>query len=170
MAARRDSKTEDARTATIALPSDREIVITRTFDAPRTVVFDAWTNAEHVAHWWDPSGIPLAHCEIDLRPDGRFRFVHDGPDGVGHAFTGTYREIVPPSRLTFTTQVSPSGPTTIGTLDFQEHEGRTTLTITMACESMADRDALLEMRVDVGTARTLDNLGRYVGTIEREQQ
>jgi uncharacterized protein YndB with AHSA1/START domain len=146
------------------MPSDREIVITRAFDAPRTVVFDAWTKVEHVAQWWDPNRVPLAVCEIDLRPSGAFRFVNQGPDGVKHPFTGIYREIAPPTRLTFTTR-SPSGGESVGTLVFSEHEGRTTLTMTIACQSMADRDALLEMRIDVGTTRTLDNLDEYLGTI-----
>ena len=75
---------DKSRTATVTTPSDREIVITRAFDAPRTVVFDAWTKAEHVAEWWDPSRTPLAVCEIDLRPNGAFRFVNQGPEGLKH--------------------------------------------------------------------------------------
>jgi uncharacterized protein YndB with AHSA1/START domain len=151
--------------ATATTPSDREIVITRAFDAPRAVVFDAWTKAEHVSQWWDPGRTPLAVCEIDLRPNGAFRFVHQGPDGPKHPFTGIYREIAPPERLVFTTRVSPSGAESVGTLVFSEHKGRTTLTMTIACQSRADRDALLEMRIDVGTIRTLDNLDEYLGRV-----
>jgi uncharacterized protein YndB with AHSA1/START domain len=155
------------KSASVTLPSDREIVIMRDFDAPRTVVFDAWTKAEHVAHWWDPSRVPLAVCEIDLRPNGAFRFVNQGPAGPKHPFTGTYREIAAPDRLVFTTRISPSGAESVGTLVFTEHEGRTTLTMTIACQSMADRDALLTMRIDVGTTQTLDNLDEYLGKIGR---
>jgi uncharacterized protein YndB with AHSA1/START domain len=125
------------------------------------VVFEAWTKAEHVAQWWDPSRTPLAVCEIDLRPNGAFRFVNQGPVGTTHPFTGIYREIVAPSRLVFTTP-SPSGAESVGTLVFSEHKGQTTLTMTIACASRTDRDALLQMRVDVGTARTLDNLDEYL--------
>jgi uncharacterized protein YndB with AHSA1/START domain len=153
--------TEHTRGATVTTPSEREIVITRIFNAPRTVVFEAWTKTEHVAQWWDPNRIPLAVCEIDLRPNGTFRFVNQGPDGVTHPFTGTYREIAAPARLVFTTR-SPSGAESVGTLVFNEHDGQTTLTMTIACASRADRDALLEMRVDVGTTRTLDNLDEYL--------
>ena len=149
--------------ATIARPSDREIVITRAFAAPRRVVFDAWTKPEHVAQWWDPSRTPLAVCEIDLRPNGGFRFVRQGPSGSAHPFTGVYREIAPPQRLVFTTK-APSGAESIGTLVFTEHDGVTSLRMTIACQSKADRDALLEMRVDVGTMRTLDNLEKYLAT------
>jgi uncharacterized protein YndB with AHSA1/START domain len=150
--------------AQVVLPTEREIVITRIFDAPRTLVFDMWTHAEHVAHWWDPSGVPLAACEIDLRPGGAFRFVHGGAGGAGHAFAGVYREIEPPSRLVFTTP-SPSGATSTGTLAFGAVGEATLLTMTIACASRADRDALLAMRVDAGTARTLDNLDEYLGTV-----
>jgi uncharacterized protein YndB with AHSA1/START domain len=156
---------ENIRTAKVTMPSEREIVITRTFDAPRTVVFNAWTKAEHVAQWWDPTGVPLAVCEIDLRPNGAFRFVNAGPDGMKHPFTGMYREISAPARLVFTTRISPSGAESVGTLVFSEREGKTTLTMTIECRSMADRDALLKMRVDVGTTRTLDNLEAYLGKV-----
>jgi uncharacterized protein YndB with AHSA1/START domain len=158
------STIENTKTATVTTPSEREIVITRAFDAPRKVVFEAWTKAEHVAQWWDPSGAPLAVCEIDLRQDGAFRFVHRGSDGTRHPFTGKYLEIVAPARLVFTTR-SPSGAESLGTLLFSEDNGTTTLTMTIECQSTVDRDDLLKMRVDVGTTRTLDNLDEYLGTI-----
>jgi uncharacterized protein YndB with AHSA1/START domain len=109
---------ESGTSAKVTTPSEREIVITRAFDAPRTVVFAAWTKAEHVAQWWDPSRVPLAVCEIDLRPNGAFRFVNSGPEGMKHPFAGIYREIEPPARLVFTTRVSPSGAESVGTLVF----------------------------------------------------
>jgi uncharacterized protein YndB with AHSA1/START domain len=148
---------------TIATPSDRQIVITRLFDAPRALVFEAWTKAEHVAHWWDPSGAPLAVCEIDLRPNGAFRWVNRSPDGgEGHTFTGIYREIVPPERLAFT---APSSPEQVSTVVFIEEGKKTKLTITIACASKQERDAMLGMRVDAGTAQTLANLAAYLPTI-----
>src|SRR3954462_7791057 len=112
-----ETEMEKHRSATVTMPSEREIVITRTFAAPRALVFEAWTRAEQVARWWDPSRVPLAACEIDLRPGGAFRFVNAGPAGPGHAFAGVYREIEPPSRLVFETP-SPSGATSTGTLVF----------------------------------------------------
>jgi uncharacterized protein YndB with AHSA1/START domain len=147
--------------ATITLPSDREIRLVRLFNAPRHLVFDAWTKPEHVKHWWDPSGRPLATCEIDLRPGGTFRFVNSTPRGPGHAFTGTYREITPPVRLVFGSP-APGGTDSLGTLEFEERAGQTTLTLTMTAASKKARDAMLEMRIDGGTARTLDNLGEYL--------
>jgi uncharacterized protein YndB with AHSA1/START domain len=141
------------------------IVMTHVFDAPRAVVFDAWTKAEHVTQWWDPSGEPLAVCEIDLRPNGTFRWVHGGANGADYPFTGTYQEIAPPERLVFTSQAGPGSPESVGTLVFTEDGKQTKLTLTIECKSIEDRDALLEMRVDAGTAQTLKNLAEYLHTI-----
>ena len=145
---------------TITTPGDRQIVVTRIFDAPRAVVFEAWTKAEHVAQWWDPSGVPLVVCEIDLRPNGAFRWVNRAPDGgEGHSFTGNYREIAPPERLVF------AGLAGIATLVFTEDGKKTKLTMTIECATSKDRDALLQMRVDAGTAQTLENLAAYLPTV-----
>lgn len=158
MSAASDRSSENQ--ATVTTPGERDLVITRRFHAPRAVVFEAWTKPEQVTQWWDPSGTPLAKCEIDLRVGGDFRFVHRGE--AGHAFAGTYREIHPPERLVFTTKGGPGRADVIGRLEFHEEEGRTTLVMTMECASRADRDALLAMRVDAGTVRTLANLAAFV--------
>ena len=71
-----------------------------------------------IAHWWDPSGVPVAACEIDLRPNGAFRWVHGGPGGERYVFAGAYREIAPPEKLVFSVRMFPSSPETIGTLIF----------------------------------------------------
>jgi uncharacterized protein YndB with AHSA1/START domain len=151
--------TNDNRSAQVTLPSDSEILIIRAFAAPRAVVFEAWTKPEHLARWWDPSRERLATCDIDLRPNGSFRFI---PGSAKPPFIGIYCEIVPPERLVFSTVVAPSGGESIGTLLFDERDGRTTLTLTIACASKGDRDALLAMRVDAGTLQTLENLSEYV--------
>ena len=161
-----ESVRENAKTAKVSMPGECEIVITRAFDAPRAIVFEAWTKPEHLAQWWDPTGRPLAICEIDLRPNGAFRFVNGGPEGMNHPFTGTYREVAAPTRLVFATR-SPSGGETVGTLVFSEQDGRTMFTLTMTCPSKADRDSLLKMQVDVGTTRPLDTLDKYLGRKRR---
>lgn len=144
---------------TIATPGENQIVITRYFDAPRALVFEAWTKAEHVAHWWDPSGLPLAVCEIDLRPNGAFRWVNRNPDGgEGFSFSGIYREIEPPEKLVF---ASSSGPGH-STLVFAEVGKQTKLTITIECATRQEREILLQMRIDAGTAQTLENLSAYL--------
>jgi len=157
--------TENTGRAKITTPTEREIVIERVFDAPRTLVFETWTKAEHVAHWWDPSGAPLAVCEIDLRLNGAFRFVNSGPQGAKYPFIGFYREITPPERLVIGGPSPMSNGESTCTLVFSEQDGKTTLTMTFKCQSKADRDALLQMRVDEGTAQTLENLNRYLRAI-----
>ena len=156
---------ENTKRAKVTIPSECEIVIERVFDAPRTLVFEAWTKAEHVTQWWDPSGLPLAVCEIDLRPNGAFRFVNSGPDGAKYPFSGFYREITPPSRLVIGGPSPVSKGESVCTLAFNEKDGQTTLTMTFVCQSKADRDVLLEMRVDEGTTQTLDNLDEYLRAI-----
>jgi uncharacterized protein YndB with AHSA1/START domain len=152
---------KDAGGFSVTLPTDREILLTRTFEAPRAAVFDAWTNAEHVKHWWDPSGVPLSCCEIDLRPGGSFRWVNSAHGGE-HPFTGTYREIKPPERLVFTVRILPSSPGALTILMFNQEGNQTKLTMRIECASIEDRDALLQMRVDAGTGRTLENLALYL--------
>ena len=153
---------ENQRGAQVALPNDREIVITRTFDAPPALVFEMWTTAEHVTQWWDPSGAPLAECEIDLRPGGTFRFVNAGSGR--HTFAGTYQLIEPPKRLVFAAQ-APTGGTSTGTLAFRAVGDTTLLTLTIACASKAARDAMLAMRIHEGTMQTLEKLAEYLDTV-----
>jgi uncharacterized protein YndB with AHSA1/START domain len=101
-------------------------------------------------------------CEIDLRPNGAFRWVNRAKDGgQGHSFTGIYREIDPPGKLVF---ASPSG-SGASTLVFTEDGKKTRLTITIDCATRQERDALLQMRVDAGTAQTLNNLAAYLPRI-----
>ena len=148
--------------AVVTLPSALEIQIVRMFDAPAAKVFDAWTKADQIRLWWDPQGMPLAECDIDLQRGGSFRFVPGGANRMGHPFAGRYLDIVRPSRLVFATPAPSPGSETIGTLVFEEHGGRTKLTITMLSATRDDRDALLRARVDSGTAQTLENLDSYL--------
>lgn len=131
------------------------IVLTRTFAAPREQVFEAWTQPEHVACWWDAAGNPLKECQIDLRPGGGFRFVSQGSPDIP-PFTGVYLEIVPPESLSFEALGA------IGRVSLKEIGGKTLLTVAIECGSRAKLDQFLKMGVDVGTAQTLDNLVAYV--------
>lgn len=153
--------------ADIDLPSDTEIRIVRRFRAGRREVFDAWTRPESVAQWWDPSGAPLAVCDIDLKPGGAFRFEHAAARGGGHVFAGVYREIAAPDLLVFATP-SPGGGDTVGTLRFEDAESGARLTMTMRSPSREARDLLLKLGVDQGTARTLANLAAYLGRNGRQ--
>ena len=160
-----DTQDRAGSAASIRLSSDRDIVIERMFEAPREAVFDAWTDADRVARWWDPSGAPLAEASIDLRPGGAFRFVH-GPGGAAsHAFAGTYREIVRPALLVIATP-APGGGETVGTLRFEALGERTRLIMTMSSASAEARQQLLKYGIDQGTARTLDRLAEVLSRVQ----
>ena len=142
---------------------DREthaIVLTRMFSAPREQVFEAWTRPEHVTCWWDPTGRPLAECEIDLRPGGAFRFVNQQSAGA-HQFAGVYREIAPPDYLVFEAMGA------IGRVVLEEIGEKTRLTVRIECGSAAHLEQYLKMGIDSGTARTLDNLVAYIGAMQK---
>lgn len=134
------------------------IVLTRMCAASREQVFAAWTQPEHVKCWWDPTGEPLAECEIDLRPGGAFRFVTRNAYGHagGHPFAGVYREISPPDRLVFEAMES------IGRVILETVGGKTRLTVKIECGTAALLEQYLKMGVGDGTARAIDNLVAYV--------
>ncbi|MCC6793537.1 MAG: SRPBCC domain-containing protein [Candidatus Hydrogenedentes bacterium] len=85
-----------------AVASERVLIITRTFDAPRELVFDAWTKCEHVARWFGPKDFTVPHCSMDFRVGGSYRYCMLGPDGKEHWVSGTYKEIKKPEKLVFT--------------------------------------------------------------------
>lgn len=125
--------------------ADREIVITRTFDAPRELVWKAWTEAGNLMRWWAPKGITTPYCKVDLRPGGKFHFCMRTPEGRDIWGIGVYREIAAPSLLVYTdsfadAQGNPVPPAhygmsashpaeTLVTLTLEEHEGKTRLTL-----------------------------------------
>jgi len=130
MAASRDMA---ARSDTPAETGKRELVITRVFDAPRALVFKAWTEPERLVLWWGPQGFTIPFCEMDVRPGGAWRVCMRGPDGTDHWVRGVYREIVEPERLAFSWawENADGNPRedTLVTLTFAEHGERTTLTL-----------------------------------------
>jgi uncharacterized protein YndB with AHSA1/START domain len=112
--------------------ADRELVFTRTFDAPRELVFRAWTEAERLVQWWGPRGFTVSSCEMDVRPGGRYRICMLSPSGTEHPVKGSYLEVVPPERLVFTwTREDDTdgevGHDTVVTLRFLERDGRTVM-------------------------------------------
>jgi uncharacterized protein YndB with AHSA1/START domain len=82
--------------------ADRTLVLTRIFDAPRSLVFKAWTDAKQIAQWWGPQGFTTQYCQMDVRPGGAYRFCMRSPEGTDHWKVGVYREITPPERIVFT--------------------------------------------------------------------
>ena len=149
-------------TATVTLPTDREILITREFDAPKRLVYKAWTTPELVRRWWSGHQGEMTTCEMDLRVGGRWRYVMVAEGGFEVAFHGEYREIVPDERIV-TTQVYelPGAPEDEGVLNivtFTETAGRTTLTLLVQATSREERDAILDSGMEVGMQQQLDLL------------
>jgi uncharacterized protein YndB with AHSA1/START domain len=165
------ASTVNSSVFTVTTPTDREIVMTRVFDAPRHLVFEAWTKPEHVPHWWGWRGSTLPVCEIDLRPGGAWRFVLRKPDGKEHAFKGVFREIATPDRLVYTEcfdDASVGSPEWLTTVTFEEHGGKTKLTSTVLHKSKEARDGHLKAGMESGAAHTLDRLAEYLDVRARE--
>jgi uncharacterized protein YndB with AHSA1/START domain len=151
---------------TVTLPSDREILTTYVFDAPRRLVFETHTQCRHLVNWWGRKGSTLSVCEVDLRPGGAWRFVMRKSGGQEYAFRGLYREVVPPERLVFTFEFEGMpGHVAVETLTFTEQEGKTRLTSTMLFDTVADRDGMLQSGMEEGAAETMDRLARYLETL-----
>ena len=147
-------------------PAQQELVMTRIFDAPREVVFKAWTDPERLKLWWGPTGFTNPVCELDVRPGGAIRIHMRAPNGVVYPMTGVYREIVEPERLVFISAALDDKGIPLfeilNTVTFAEHGGKTKLTVhakvVMATPAGAPHLAGMEM----GWSLTLDRLAEYV--------
>ncbi len=152
-------------TLKVATPTDREIVLTRVFDAPRNLVFDAWTKPELLKRWFGPRGWSLVVCEVDLKVGGAWRFVLRGPDGTDMGMRGVYREIVPPERLVHTESFDDYPGESLVTGVLVEHDGKTTLTGTILYPSQEIRDAVINSGMEHGAAESYDKLAEYLASI-----
>jgi uncharacterized protein YndB with AHSA1/START domain len=147
-------------TAKVTLPTDEQILITREFDAPRRLVWKAWTTPELVRRWWHAKRGEMTVAEIDLREGGRWRYAMVTPDGMEVAFHGVYREVVPEERLVSTEVYEgvPNGEegATLNTATFAEADGRTVLTILVEAPSKEIRDAIIATGMEDGLQDALD--------------
>ena len=151
-------------TAKVTLPTDEQILITREFDAPKHLVFEAFTTPELVKRWWNAKRGEVTVAEIDLRVGGKWRYVMVA-DGAEVGFHGEYREIVPNERVVSTEfyegvpeGVSEDDATTVNTATFTESDGRTTLTILVQAPSKITRDAIIESGMEAGMQDAMDLL------------
>jgi uncharacterized protein YndB with AHSA1/START domain len=146
-------------TATVTLPTDEQILITREFDAAKHLVYKAFTTPELVKRWWHANRGEMTIAEIDLRVGGKWRYVMVTGDGFEVAFQGEYREIVPNERLV-STEVFEGMPDAeaLNTATFTEADGRTTLTILVQHESREHRDAHIESGMEAGMQDAFDLL------------
>jgi uncharacterized protein YndB with AHSA1/START domain len=151
----------------ITTPSERELAMTRVFDAPRSLVFDAWTKPELLKRWLGVrGGWTFAVCEVDLKVGGRYRFVWRGPDGTEMGMGGVYREIVRPERLVATEKFDQAWyeGEALDTTVLVERDGKTTATTTVLYASRAVRDAVLQSPMDRGVAESYDKLAEVLAS------
>ena len=148
-----------SHTATVTLPADEQILITREFNAPRHLVYKAFTTPELVERWWTAKRGEMKVCEIDLRPGGKWRYVMETPDGIEVGFHGEYREIVPNERIVSTEEFEGMpGEESVNTATFTEENGRTTLEILVQHKSKTTRDAHVESGMEDGLQDAMDLL------------
>ena len=151
----------------VTTPSDTEIRMTRVFDAPRDLVFEAHTSAEHMSNWWGPRKYEVISADYDFRPGGKWRIAHRGPGGDEHGFRGEFREIVPPERIVWTFEYEGApGQIAIETMTLEEHDGKTTLTVVSDAGTKEARDAVLESGMQEGAAETYDRLDEYLDKLK----
>jgi uncharacterized protein YndB with AHSA1/START domain len=146
-------------TATVTLPTDEQIIITREFDAPKHLVYKAWTTPELVKRWWSGGHGEVTIAEIDLRVGGMWRYVMIANEGFEVGFHGEYREIVPDERIVSTEvyEGMPEGEA-LNTLTLTEADGRTTMTILVQHSCKEHRDAHINSGMEAGMQKSMDLL------------
>jgi len=152
--------------AVVTLPSDTQILIERQFDAPKHLVYKAWTTPELIKRWWNAKRGTVTSAEVDLRVGGAWRWVMIADRGFEVAFHGEYREIVPDERLVFTEIFEPMPhAASVNTLTLVENDGRTTLTILTEHSSKANRDAHMNSGMEPGMQDAMDLLEQVAMSI-----
>jgi uncharacterized protein YndB with AHSA1/START domain len=155
-----------ANTVTVSLPSDHEISLSRDFDAPRELVFEAFSKPEHVARWWGQKDSTLPVCEMDFRPGGAWRFVEHAADGNDYGFRGEYRDIVRPERITWTFEFEGApGHIVVETMTFEDLGGRTRIIGTSVFDTVEDRDQMYNSGMARGASEAYDRLDVVLQTL-----
>jgi len=150
----------------VTLPADDQILITREFDAPKHLVYKAWTTPELVERWWHANRGEIKSIEIDLRVGGGWRYVMETPDGIEVGFHGEYRELVPDERIV-STEVYEGFPdgVAVDTLTLTEEDGRTTMTVLVQHMSKQHRDAHIESGMEDGMQDAFDLLEQVAASL-----
>ena len=149
-------------TLKVTTAGDRSVVMTRVFDAPRRMVFDAFSRPELLKRWFGPRGWGLTVCEVDLRVGGGSRFVLRGPDGRDMGMRGVYREIAAPDRSVHVESFDDYPGESVVTAEFAEAEGKTTLTVTVEYASREIRDIVIASGMEHGAAESYDKLAEML--------
>jgi uncharacterized protein YndB with AHSA1/START domain len=155
-------------TATVTLPTDDQILITREFDAPRHLVYRAWTTPELIKRWWAGRRGTVTSVEIDLRVGGAWRYVMQANPGFEVAFHGEYREIVPDERLVLTEvfEGAPGVEASLQTVTFTEVNGRTTLRMLSQAPSKEVRDAVISSGMETGMQEQMEILDEILASLD----
>ena len=149
---------------TISTTAEHEVVITRVIEAPRRLVFNAWTQPQHIARWWGPRGFTTIHCDMDIRKGGLYRFGMRSPQGTEHWKRGLFRELIKPERIVFTFAWENAdgslGHELLTTVVFEEHGEKTKLTLRQSgFVSIEVRDSHMQ-----GWTSTLERFDEYLAT------
>jgi len=147
--------------------ADRTVVITRVFDVPARLLFEAWSKREHIMRWFGPKGWPVTLCEMDFREGGRFRFAMTGPDGKQNTpFGGEYLEIVPNRKIVYDNAFElPGAEKMVVTVTFEEKSGKTTLTMRTVFASLAMKNEHVGGGLEQGVASAFDQLEDVVADL-----
>lgn len=151
-------------TLNVTTPNDCDVVMTRVFDAPRHLVWDAFTQPELLKRWFGPRGWSLVVCDVDLRVGGGFRFVLRGPDGKDMGMRGVYRELAAPGRSVHVESFDDYPGESVVTAVFTEEAGRTTLTATVTYPSKEVRDIVIQSGMEHGAAESYDKLAELLAS------
>jgi uncharacterized protein YndB with AHSA1/START domain len=165
------SSAANSETFEVTTPGEREIRMTRVFDAPRHLVFEAMSRPEHISRWWGRlgAGYSVPVCEVDLRPGGAWRFVNRHPNGEA-GFHGVYREITPPERVVFTEIFDPFPDSeSVVTAVLTEENGKTRLTVSCVYPSPEVRDMVLGTGMAKGAAISYDRLEEVARELQRRE-
>ena len=157
---------KSSATSMLTLPSDREIVMQRVFNAPRELVFKAYTDPNLIPKWWGPRRYTTTVDKMDVKVGGVWRFVQRDVAGNEYAFNGEYREIAPPKRLSYTFEFEGMpGHVLLETVTFEEHDGQTKVTVTSLFRSAEDRDGMLQSGMEQGANESQDRLAELLGSM-----
>ena len=158
----------DAQTAQNEPVADRELIVTRVYDAPARLLFLAYAKPEHVMKWFGPKGWPLTKCEMDFRVGGEFHFAMTGPEGeAGPPFGGKYLEIVPDKKVAYDNGFEAPGNGRMQvTVTFDEQDGRTTLTVSTVFDTVAMKDEYVGLGMVEGMNSGFDNLEDVVAALK----
>jgi uncharacterized protein YndB with AHSA1/START domain len=148
------------------LPSDHEIVMQRTFTAPRELVFRALTEPDLISQWWGMRTSTTVVEQLDARPGGKWRFVQQAPDGTEHGFRGEFREVTPPERIIWTFEYEGMpGHVVVETMSLAESGGKTTITTHSVFDTPEERDGMIQSGMEAGANETYDRLAELLATL-----